>query len=103
MKSVHYLELLEKETLLFTEPMREVPARVENSSAIHAQLGSAIELTRHYMTYGQMKVKRRRRTPQQAVGHARRRRIKMVLYRADPFLSRTRMPFIPDASIGVLR
>ena len=36
-------------------------------------------------------------------GHARRRRMKLILNRSDQFLSRTRMPFIPDASIGVLR
>ena len=35
-------------------------------------------------------------------GHARRRRMKAELYRSDPFPSWTRMPFIPDASIGVL-
>jgi hypothetical protein len=48
MKSVHYLEFLENETLLFMVPIKEVPTRVKNSSAIHAQLRSAIELTQHY-------------------------------------------------------
>jgi len=46
-------------------------------------------------------VKRRRSTPMQASGHARRRLMKTILNWADPFLSRSRMPFIPDASIGV--
>jgi hypothetical protein len=36
-------------------------------------------------------------------GHARRRSITMVLYRTDLFPCWMRMPFILDASIGVLR
>ena len=59
MKGVLYLELLEKETLLSMAPMREVPARAGNLSAIHADLRSVIELTRHFMTCEPMKRKSR--------------------------------------------
>jgi hypothetical protein len=34
-----------------------------------------------------------------AAGYARRRRIKMLLIRSEPFLSRTRMHFIPAAEL----
>jgi hypothetical protein len=36
-------------------PMREFPAMVKNSSAIHARRCSATELARHSMTYERMK------------------------------------------------
>ena len=59
MRSALYLELLEKETLRSMAPMRGVPGKAGNLSAIHAELRSAIELTRFFMTCEQMKRKSR--------------------------------------------
>ena len=52
-------ELLGKETLLSMAPMREVPAKAGNLSAIHAKPRSVIEPTRRFMTCEQMKRKSR--------------------------------------------
>jgi hypothetical protein len=43
MRRVLNLELLEKETLLSMAPMREVPAKAGNLSAIHAKLRSVAD------------------------------------------------------------
>ena len=48
MRRVLNLELLEKEMLLSMAPMREVPAKAGNLSAIHAKLRSVIANTPFY-------------------------------------------------------